>query len=47
LQIKYYDDESEATRSAELAGALVDQDGIKFILAEPPTTAFMAPVSRS
>jgi branched-chain amino acid transport system substrate-binding protein len=46
LQIKYYDDESEATRSAELAERLVDQDGIKFILGPygSPTTAAMAPV---
>jgi branched-chain amino acid transport system substrate-binding protein len=46
LAIKYYDDESEATRSAELAERLVDQDGIKFILGPygSPTTAAMAPV---
>src|SRR5215468_10536419 len=46
LAIKYYDDESEATRSAELAERLVDQDGIKFILGPygSPTTAAIAPI---
>lgn len=46
LQIKYYDDESEATRAAELTERLVGQDGIKFILGPygSPITAAMAPV---
>jgi branched-chain amino acid transport system substrate-binding protein len=46
LQIKYYDDESVATRSAELTERLVGQDGVKFILGPygSPTTAAMAPV---
>src|SRR5215468_1918714 len=46
LAIKYYDDESEATRTAELAERLVDQDGIKFILGPygSPTTAAIAPI---
>ncbi len=46
LQVKYYDDESEATRAAELTERLVGQDGIKFILGPygSPITAAMAPV---
>jgi branched-chain amino acid transport system substrate-binding protein len=46
LQVKYYDDESVATRSAELTERLVGQDGVKFILGPygSPTTAAMAPV---
>ena len=46
LQIKYYDDESEATRAAQLTERLVGQDGIKFILGPygSPITAAMAPV---
>jgi branched-chain amino acid transport system substrate-binding protein len=46
LQIKYYDDESEATRAAQLSERLVGQDGIKFILGPygSPITAAMAPV---
>ncbi|MEA2781015.1 MAG: branched-chain amino acid transport system substrate-binding protein [Rhodospirillaceae bacterium] len=46
LQIKYYDDESVAARSAELTERLVGQDGVKFILGPygSPTTAAMAPV---
>jgi branched-chain amino acid transport system substrate-binding protein len=46
LEIKYYDDESEATRAAELTERLVGQDGIKFILGPygSPITAAMAPV---
>jgi len=46
LAIKYYDDESVATRSAELTVRLVNQDGLKFILGPygSPTTAAMAPV---
>ncbi|HZT20424.1 MAG TPA: amino acid ABC transporter substrate-binding protein [Dongiaceae bacterium] len=46
LRVKYYDDESVATRSAELSERLVGQDGIKLILGPygSPTTAAMAPV---
>ena len=46
LAIKYYDDESEATRATELTERLVGQDGIKFILGPygSPITAAMAPV---
>jgi branched-chain amino acid transport system substrate-binding protein len=46
LRIRYYDDESAATRSAELTERLVGQDGIKLILGPygSPTTAAMAPV---
>ncbi len=46
LRVKYYDDESVATRSAELSERLVGQDGIKLILGPYgwPTTAAMAPV---
>ena len=46
LQIKYYDDESTAARTAELVERLVQQDGIDYILGpygSGPTTA-MAPV---
>jgi branched-chain amino acid transport system substrate-binding protein len=46
LEVKYYDDESEATRAAQLTERLVGQDGIKFILGPygSPITAAMAPV---
>ncbi|MBX6320248.1 MAG: amino acid ABC transporter substrate-binding protein [Rhodospirillaceae bacterium] len=46
LAIKYYDDESEASRAAELTERLVNQDGIKFILGPygSPITVAMAPV---
>ncbi len=46
LQVKYYDDESEAARAAELTERLVGQDGIQFILGPygSPITAAMAPV---
>jgi len=46
LAIKYYDDESVATRSAELTERLVNQDGLKFILGPygSPTTIAMAPI---
>jgi len=48
LEVKYYDDESEATRAAQLTERLVGQDGIKFILGPygSPITAAMAPVVR-
>ena len=47
LEIKYYDDESEAARAAELAERLIDQDGIQFILGPygSPITAAMAPIT--
>jgi branched-chain amino acid transport system substrate-binding protein len=47
LEVKYYDDESEAARAAELAERLVNQDGIKFILGPygSPVTAAMAPIT--
>jgi branched-chain amino acid transport system substrate-binding protein len=47
LEVKYYDDESEAARAAELAERLIDQDGIKFILGPygSPITAAMAPIT--
>lgn len=47
LEIKYYDDESEAARAAELAERLISQDGIKFILGPygSPVTAAMAPIT--
>ncbi len=32
LEIKYYDDESTATRGAELAERLIQQDGVNFLL---------------
>ncbi len=46
LEIKYYDDESEATRAAQLTERLVGQDGVKYILGPygSPITAAMAPV---
>src|SRR5258706_8120024 len=46
LEVKYYDDESEASRAAQLTERLVGQDGIKFILGPygSPITAAMAPV---
>jgi branched-chain amino acid transport system substrate-binding protein len=46
LEVKYYDDESEATRAAQLTERLVGQDGVKFILGPygSPITAAMAPV---
>jgi branched-chain amino acid transport system substrate-binding protein len=46
LEVKYYDDESEATRAAQLSERLVGQDAVKFILGPygSPTTAAMAPV---
>ncbi len=46
LAIKYYDDESEASRAAELTERLVNQDGIRFILGPygSPITVAMAPV---
>lgn len=46
LEVKYYDDESEAARAAELTERLVGQDGIKFILGPygSPLTVAMAPV---
>ena len=46
LQVKYYDDESTAARTAELIERLIQQDGIQFILGpygSGPTTA-MAPI---
>jgi branched-chain amino acid transport system substrate-binding protein len=47
LSIRYYDDESEAARAAELTERLVNQDGIKFILGPygSPITAAMAPIT--
>jgi len=47
LSIKYYDDESEAARAAELTERLVNQDGIKYILGPygSPITAAMAPIT--
>jgi branched-chain amino acid transport system substrate-binding protein len=47
LSIKYYDDESDAARAAELTERLVDQDGIDFILGPygSPITAAMAPIT--
>jgi branched-chain amino acid transport system substrate-binding protein len=47
LEIKYYDDESEAARAAELAERLVNQDNIQFILGPygSPLTAAMAPIT--
>jgi len=47
LQVKYYDDESEAARAAELAERLISQDGVKFILGPygSPVTAAMAPIT--
>src|SRR5262249_1094047 len=47
LSIKYYDDESEAARAAQLTERLVNQDGIKFILGPygSPITAAMAPIT--
>ena len=47
LEIKYYDDESEAARAAELAERLVNQDDIQFILGPygSPLTAAMAPIT--
>ncbi|MEX2200953.1 MAG: amino acid ABC transporter substrate-binding protein [Dongiaceae bacterium] len=47
LEIKYYDDESEAARAAELAERLVNQDDIQFILGPygSPITAAMAPIT--
>ena len=46
LEVKYYDDESEATRAAQLTERLVGQDNVKFILGPygSPITAAMAPV---
>lgn len=47
LSVKYYDDESDAARAAELTERLVNQDGIKFILGPygSPITAAMAPIT--
>jgi len=47
LEVKYYDDESEATRAAQLIERLVGQDGVKFILGPygSPITAAIAPVT--
>ena len=47
LEVKYYDDESEATRAAQLTERLVGQDGVKFILGPygSPITAAIAPVT--
>jgi branched-chain amino acid transport system substrate-binding protein len=46
LEVKYYDDESDAARATQLAERLVSQDGVKFILGPygSPITAAMAPV---
>jgi branched-chain amino acid transport system substrate-binding protein len=46
LEVKYYDDESEAARASELTERLVGQDGIKFILGPygSPITVAMAPI---
>src|SRR5262245_44066411 len=47
LSIKYYDDESEAARAAQLTERLVNQDGVKFILGPygSPITAAMVPIT--
>lgn len=47
LEIRYYDDESEAARAAELAERLINQDGIQYILGPygSPITAAMAPIT--
>jgi len=46
LEVKYYDDESDAARATQLTERLVNQDGVKFILGPygSPITAAMAPV---
>lgn len=46
LEIRYYDDESEATRGAELVERLIAQDGVRFVLGpfSSPLTAAIAPV---
>jgi branched-chain amino acid transport system substrate-binding protein len=46
IEVKYYDDESEAARAAELTERLVGQDGIQFILGpySSPLTVAMAPI---
>jgi branched-chain amino acid transport system substrate-binding protein len=46
LEVKYYDDESEAARAAELTERLVSQDGVKFVLGPygSPITVAMAPI---